>query len=38
MLDEGLRNGGGIGDMSMVIHYKDEKEKYFVKLLHDSTF
>ena len=24
MLDEGLRNGGGIGDMSMVIHYKDE--------------
>jgi hypothetical protein len=38
MLDKGMRMGGGIGDISMVIHYKDDKEKYLVKLVHDASF
>jgi hypothetical protein len=38
MLDKGMRMGGGIGDITMVIHYKDYKEYYLVKLVHDATF
>ena len=38
MLDDGLRNGGGIGDATQPIHYNDMPTKYGLKLLHDSTF
>ena len=38
MLDKGLRTDGGIGDITESIHFNDEREKYFVKLMHDATF
>lgn len=38
MLDKGLRTDGGIGDITESIHFNDEREKFFVKLAHDSSF
>ena len=38
MLDKGMRNGGGIGDVTVPVHYLDEMEKYLFKLVHDMTF
>lgn len=38
MLDKGLRTDGGIGDITENIHFNDEREKYFVKLFHDSMY
>lgn len=38
MLDKGLRNGGGIGDITESIHFNDQREKYFIKLFHDLAF
>ena len=37
-MDRGLVFGGGIGDYTLGIHYKDEYQKYGVKLVHDATF
>jgi hypothetical protein len=37
-LDQGLRMGGGIGDIKIPVHYNDEPEKYLVNLLHDSSY
>jgi len=37
-MDKGLRNGGGVGDITEPVHYNDEMEKYFFKLVHDMTF
>lgn len=30
--------GGGIGDYTESINYRDERDKYFVKLFHDASF
>lgn len=38
MLDDGLRNGGGIGDATQPIHFNDDPQKYGFKLAHDATF
>ena len=38
MLDKGMRNGGGIGDITEPIHFNDETEKYLFKLMHDMSF
>ncbi len=38
MLVQGMRAGGGIGDMTAIIHYNDRNEHYLVKLVHDLTF
>ena len=38
MLDKGMRNGGGIGDATIPIHYNDVNEKYMFKLVHDASF
>lgn len=38
MLDDGLRNGGGIGDATMPVHFNDLPTKYSLKLIHDATF
>lgn len=37
-MDAGLRNGGGIGDITEPIHYNDLTELYLFKLVHDATF
>ena len=37
-LDKGMRNGGGVGDITEPVHYNDEMEKYLIKLCHDATF
>mmetsp|Transcript_11845 Transcript_11845/g.18237 ORF Transcript_11845/g.18237 Transcript_11845/m.18237 type:complete len:236 (-) Transcript_11845:34-741(-) len=37
-LDKGMRNGGGIGDITEPIHFNDETEKYLFKLVHDASF
>lgn len=38
MLDDGLRNGGGIGDATQPVHFNDDPQKYGFKLAHDATF
>lgn len=38
MLDKGMRNGGGIGDVTVPVHYLDQMEKYLFKLVHDMSF
>ena len=38
MLNKGLVLGGGIGDYTERVHYEDEPQKYFVKLVHDAMF
>lgn len=38
MLNKGLRFDGGIGDVTMGIHYGDKNEMYLVKLMHDTLF
>ena len=38
MLDDGLRNGGGIGDTTQPVHFNDDPQKYGFKLTHDVTF
>ena len=37
-LDKGLRNGGGVGDITEPVHFNDETEKYLFKLAHDASF
>jgi len=37
-LDQGLRMGGGIGDVKVPVHYNDEFEKYLINLVHDATY
>lgn len=37
-LDKGMRNGGGLGDITEPINYLDETEKYLFKLVHDASF
>lgn len=37
-VDKGLTLGGGIGDYTESINYRDEPAKYFVKLFHDASF
>lgn len=37
-IDKGMRNGGGIGDITVAVHYNDQTEKYLFKLFHDATF
>lgn len=38
IIDKGLLLGGGIGDYTEAINYRDQNDKYFVKLFHDATF
>jgi hypothetical protein len=38
VLDYGMIYGGGIGDYSEPINYRDTPDKYLVKLAHDSSF
>lgn len=38
IIDKGLTLGGGIGDYTESINYRDETSKYFVKLFHDASF
>lgn len=38
MLDDGIRNGGGIGDSTQPVHYNEMTEKYLFKLAHDASF
>ena len=38
IIDKGLTLGGGIGDYTESINYRDEQIKYFVKLAHDASF
>lgn len=38
IIDKGLTLGGGIGDYTQSINYRDENSKYFVKLAHDASF
>lgn len=38
ILNIGLRKDGGIGDFSQPIHYVDEREHYFLKMVHDASF
>ena len=38
IIDKGLTLGGGIGDYTESINYRDENAKYYVKLAHDASF
>ena len=38
MVDKGMRFGGGIGDITLPVHYNDDLEKYLFKLVHDASF
>jgi len=38
MIDKGMRFGGGVGDITVPIHYSMEPEKYAFKLVHDASF
>lgn len=38
IIDKGLTLGGGIGDYTESINYRDEIDKYYVKLAHDASF
>jgi hypothetical protein len=38
MIDKGTRFGGGSADITEPIHFHDEPEKYFFKLVHDFSF
>ena len=38
IIDKGLTLGGGIGDYTESINYRDDTAKYFVKLGHDAMF
>ena len=38
IIDKGLTLGGGIGDYTESVNYRDETIKYYVKLAHDASF
>ena len=38
VLAMGMYKGGGIGDVTASIHYKDSKQIYLIKLFYDISF